>query len=89
MGPNVGERLLKQQEAQTAQENEKAMSRSVEGLNEELAETNRRLAEIERNNPHDELAWQHALTAVYWGLGAIGLMLIVLAVIHRIRRKTV
>lgn len=58
MGPNSGERLLRQQEARTAQENDEKMDNphSVEEAYKNLAETNRRLAEMEKKKPHDELA---------------------------------
>jgi hypothetical protein len=87
---NSSERLLRRQEAQTTQGNEEKLenAHSLEQAYKNLAETNRRLAEMERRGPHDELAWRHALTAVYIGLGAIGLMLTVLVVIRRIRRRT-
>jgi hypothetical protein len=60
---------------------------SVEDCAKKIAEINRLMAEIEKNRPHNELAWQHALTVVYIGLGAICLMLIVLVMVRRIRQR--
>jgi hypothetical protein len=88
--PNSGERLLRQQEAQTDQENDEKLenAHSLEEAYKNLAETSRRLAEMERRRPHDELALRRALNAVYVGLGAIGLMLVALVIARRIRRRT-
>jgi len=89
-GPNPQERRLNQEVAEVARQNDSLMEHcgSVEDCQKVVVENNRRLAELAQHEPHDELFSQNALTAVYVGLGAIFLGVIICAVVRRRRQRT-